>query len=225
MITSPTHEVIPEKDLARLTILKPSEDIEPTELTASPGEAGDDSSNLGTINGAPVYGPVFSPVQDRNDDDVLDNDRNEDNPDADAASDVTLLGDDVPEADREEFNNLGKSEQEDATIHDKPAITTSAPSPGDPMEISSSSQGREQNGMDQTITGMEWESPPERPPPMPPRPKTQIASKSLTFGEVENIAQQRDVTEVIGNVLYQLECAIDSDKMLQDGEQWDLIKE
>ena len=67
--------------------------------------------------------------------------------------------------------------------------------------------------------------PPSRPPPVPPRPPRRQSRQGLTFGEIENIAQQRDVTEVIGNVLFQLECAIRPASALPDGEQWDMIKE
>ncbi|KAK2793902.1 ubiquitin-specific protease ubp2 [Onygenales sp. PD_12] len=64
-------------------------------------------------------------------------------------------------------------------------------------------------------------SPPNRPPPVPPRPTAQADQKRLKE-EVELGAQQ-DVTEVINNVLFQAQCAVRPLKLDQDGEQLDRI--
>ena len=66
------------------------------------------------------------------------------------------------------------------------------------------------------------QSPPKRPPPFPPRPLTQ-RQNSDAIKEAEYGAQQ-DVTEVIANVLFQLECAIKPQAIDQSGEQIDQIK-
>ena len=64
--------------------------------------------------------------------------------------------------------------------------------------------------------------PPNRPPPFPPRPRTyQDASEAIK--EAEYGAQQ-DVTEVIANVLFQLQCAIKSEAVDETGEQLDQVK-
>lgn len=62
--------------------------------------------------------------------------------------------------------------------------------------------------------------PPNRPPPVPPRPRP-IETNAVQ--EAEYGAQQ-DVTEVIANVLFQLQCAIKAESVDESGEQIDQIK-
>ena len=62
--------------------------------------------------------------------------------------------------------------------------------------------------------------PPNRPPPVPPRPKP-IETNAVQ--EAEYGAQQ-DVTEVIANVLFQLQCAIKAESVDESGEQIDQVK-
>lgn len=64
--------------------------------------------------------------------------------------------------------------------------------------------------------------PPNRPPPVPPRQKPEEQKRALQV-EVEFGAQQ-DVTEVIANVLFQLQCAIKAESIDEAGEQIDQIK-
>ena len=66
------------------------------------------------------------------------------------------------------------------------------------------------------------DGPPQRPPPIPPRPKAE-EQKFNVQDEVELGAQQ-DVTEVVGNVLFQLQCAIKPLSIDKNGEQIDEIK-
>ncbi|KAF6241209.1 hypothetical protein HO173_001003 [Letharia columbiana] len=63
-------------------------------------------------------------------------------------------------------------------------------------------------------------APPNRPPPVPPRPKP-IETNAVQ--EAEYGAQQ-DVTEVITNVLFQLQCAIKAESVDESGEQIDQVK-
>ena len=63
--------------------------------------------------------------------------------------------------------------------------------------------------------------PPNRPPPFPPRPKP---DDQKVIQEEINIGAQQDVTEVIANVLFQLQCAITADQVDETGEQLDRIK-
>lgn len=64
--------------------------------------------------------------------------------------------------------------------------------------------------------------PPSRPPPFPPRPQ-QNHEASDAIKEAEYGAQQ-DVTEVIANVLFQLQCAIRPESIDENGEQLDIVK-
>ena len=64
--------------------------------------------------------------------------------------------------------------------------------------------------------------PTRAPPPVPPRPIVDDQKKAIQE-EVELGAQQ-DVTEVIANVLFQLQCAIKAQSLDESGEQIDLVK-
>lgn len=66
--------------------------------------------------------------------------------------------------------------------------------------------------------------PPSRPPPVPPRPTSEVDRQKQLIEEVE-IGAQQDVTEVINNVLFQSQCAIKPRNIADDGEQVDQIKE
>jgi ubiquitin carboxyl-terminal hydrolase 25/28 len=66
--------------------------------------------------------------------------------------------------------------------------------------------------------------PPNRPPPIPPRPVPEVDRQKQLIEEVE-IGAQQDVTEVINNVLFQSQCAIRPIRVAADGEQVDQIKE
>ncbi|KAA8894285.1 hypothetical protein FN846DRAFT_786629 [Sphaerosporella brunnea] len=64
--------------------------------------------------------------------------------------------------------------------------------------------------------------PPEdsQPPPIPKRP----TARRDTVSEVDMFGRQQDVTECIGNVMFQLEAAIKAESVDENGEQIDLIK-
>lgn len=67
-------------------------------------------------------------------------------------------------------------------------------------------------------------TPPTRSPPLPPRPKQTISTSSNALLEAE-VGAQQDVTEVIANFLFQLQCAIKPESIDESGEQIDRVKE
>ena len=119
-----------------------------------------------------------------------------------------------------------------------------------PLDESSSSRLNEQQGSVDSSKGMESElndfnnetpktsvtqqgdsaedrtsvpaAPPNRPPPVPPRPQPKPIETNAVQ-EAEYGAQQ-DVTEVIANVLFQLQCAIKAESVDESGEQIDEVK-
>ncbi|KAI9797872.1 MAG: ubiquitin-specific protease ubp2 [Piccolia ochrophora] len=133
----------------------------------------------------------------------------------------------------EDKENLPPSKQE---LIESP----SAHGQGEPLEESSPSKvneqplhtarNREHDGEEDTlmINGVpptpppEIIAPPDRPPPVPPRP--QLVEEKRAIDELELGAQQ-DVTEVIGNVMFQLECAMRPLGVDDMGEQLDEIKQ
>ena len=66
--------------------------------------------------------------------------------------------------------------------------------------------------------------PPNRPPPVPPRPKPATDSTEAVR-EAEFAAQQQDVNEIAYNVLNQMQCAIKPRGIDESGEQIDEVKD
>ena len=67
-------------------------------------------------------------------------------------------------------------------------------------------------------------APPKRSPPLPPRPKQVSVMTSNALQEAE-VGAQQDVTEVIANFLFQLQCAIQAESVDETGEQIDRVKD
>lgn len=89
--------------------------------------------------------------------------------------------------------------------------------------IDLSEDPRESVEMSLDTTTSTSQAAPNRPPPFPPRPQphreTSDAIKEAEYGA------QQDVTEVIANVLFQLQCAIKPESVDPSGEQIDQIKD
>jgi hypothetical protein len=74
-------------------------------------------------------------------------------------------------------------------------------------------------------------SPPPRPPPVPPRPigplnkgeAESVNQENASRAAAEAAAQQQDVDEAMGNVLFKLQCSIKGFE--EGGKQTDVIKE
>ena len=116
---------------------------------------------------------------------------------------------------------LGESSP--SRINEQPILSSSSDEAGKEMPDSRS----DDQGSPQTVLGTSEDkmtsvsaAPPNRPPPYPPRPKSINTS---AVQEAEYGAQQ-DVTEVIANVLFQLQCAIKADSVDESGEQIDQVK-
>ena len=116
---------------------------------------------------------------------------------------------------------LGESSP--SRINEQPILSSSSDEAGKEMPDSKS----DDQGSPQTVLGTSEDkmtsvsaAPPNRPPPYPPRPKSINTS---AVQEAEYGAQQ-DVTEVIANVLFQLQCAIKADSVDESGEQIDQVK-
>ena len=67
-------------------------------------------------------------------------------------------------------------------------------------------------------------APPKRSPPLPPRPKQIDLTAANALQEAE-VGAQQDVTEVIANFLFQLQCAIKAESIDESGEQVDQVKD
>lgn len=68
-------------------------------------------------------------------------------------------------------------------------------------------------------------TPPNRPPPVPPRPILLPTPDPESLKREVELGAQHDVSEVIENFLFQLSCAIKPTSIDQDGEQSDQIRQ
>lgn len=163
-----------------------------------------------------------------------------DDDDADNSSDATLVEGLTEEDDDLVMLDSGHQEQQQI-LEDKEnlppnktiSVRSTTPEPQlQPLAESSPSRTNEQQQLTSTsevtaknqedITMINSAQPPSRPPPFPPRPKSE-EHKMAIIDEVE-IGAQQDVTEVIANVLFQLQCAIKAESFDDSGEQIDQIK-
>ncbi|KAJ5109239.1 hypothetical protein N7456_005914 [Penicillium angulare] len=150
---------------------------------------------LGDINGAPVLGPLGPPQP-------VAEESTEQTP-ANQATKTVGVSDAGSDATTVTNNN----------IMDTPVPTmTSAP-------IAAEGASEPTDSISPTQP-----DPPNRPPPVPPRPNPEPDRKEQLIEEVE-IGAQQDVTEVINNVLFQSQCAIQPRGVDSDGEQLDQVKD
>lgn len=184
MITSPQSSVTPSQELARLTLISPSNEAAiRRRSTITTGVF----QGIGEIDGAPILGPVGPPQH--------------------VAED---------QSERPATPNSDKKGPEDnPTASDEGGGLTATAQPADPSSIDDEGYV--------TVTPTIPE-PPNRPPPVPPRPTQEVDRQKQLLEEVE-IGAQQDVTEVINNVLFQSQCAIKARAIADDGEQIDRIKE
>ncbi|KAI9367495.1 hypothetical protein BJX61DRAFT_551394 [Aspergillus egyptiacus] len=208
MITSPNSSVTPGQELARLTLISPSNEAairrRSTISASKPG-------SLGELDGLPVMGPLGPPqtVMEESAKDQASTEPQKTKRSSDEESESTLVSEGIrndaatPHSDdKENEPPQGDTDMVDAQYEQTPK----------PAEISES-----QATVDQASAS-------NVPPPVPPRPTPQVDPQRHLIEEVE-IGAQQDVTEVINNVLFQSQCAIRPLSIAQDGEQLDQIKD
>ena len=241
MIVSSNAHVTPELELARLTLLS-----QPAELDLRRrSTVGGKRPSVGEINGKPILGPLSSPIPEVATSGVngtelpTENQTNgiSEKKNVDASSDATLLADDT-----EMLDSNGDESQQQKAFEDKENLPpskaaferqTTPDHTMQPLAEASPSRTNEQpelNGrghqQQDPLSPKKAEEvvapPPTRPPPFPPRPQTEEQKKAVM--EEVQIGAQQDVTEVIANVLFQLQCAIKPTSLDPSGEQIDLVK-
>ncbi|KAL8693998.1 MAG: hypothetical protein Q9218_001297 [Villophora microphyllina] len=255
MIDSPQAHVTPELELARLTLLsQEGEGIARRRSTVGGIRPSLGEINEKPVFG-PLPPPIAEAAPDdvHAIETEAESKFNgvEGNKGTDASSELTLLGNDVEEAradqemlDTSATTSLTQQQEQQQIFEDKEnlpptKIANECPPTPDrhlkPLAESSPSRTNEQPRPTQTDRELHDESgpnkseevivasPPTRPPPFPPRPQPE-EQKHAVMEEVQ-IGAQQDVTEVITNVLFQLECAIKPTSIDPSGEQIDLIKD
>ena len=96
--------------------------------------------------------------------------------------------------------------------------------PASPSRMNEQQPASTDNLDDDMKDTVEISAPNRPPPPVPPRPN-QVFNKDDLLKEAEFEATQRDVTEVIDNVFFQLQCAIRPNVISDGGERFDTTKQ
>lgn len=249
MISASTAQVTPEQELARLTLISSMTEENIRRQSMLSGHR----TSLGEIDGRPLLGPLpparqidipmgledeaIAPSIEASSDNlpqplILDslssstmevsateaNQNEEARIDDDNSSDATLVDGDQPMLDQDERAHQRQvlEDKENFPPNKSGSVPTTTPEPQlYPLGESPPSGLIEQP----QISATEPLQPPSRPPPFPPRPQPE-EDKMI---DVE-IGAQQDVTEVIANVLFQLQCAIKPESCDESGEQIDQIK-
>ena len=197
MITASTDTVQPAIDIASLALCKSDN---PEESVQSPQADAIADTDLGTIDGAAVYGPMlpsaaeaFTPA------------------DVPAGSLISI-----------EATNSTDSVMKDGDIE---PVTPADSVMDDDANARDHGPTKQPNPDDGSMP-----APPTRPPPVPPRadPKPVIKSavpSSTKIGKIEESARQQDAAEVMANIFDLIRCAITGDSILREGEQGDAIKD
>lgn len=245
MITAPKAQVTPEQELARLTLISSVTEEHIRRHSILSGHR----PSLGEIDGRPVLGPSLPPAsQIVNIDSEMTGVKEESqnlqdeatNNDGDNSSEATLVEGATNEDSDLILLDFNEKEQQQSILDNKENLPPSKilearPATPEtelqPLVESSPSRMNEQQKVltssketvqDHDDTVADKVHPPNRPPPFPPRPKPED-EKNLIQEEVE-IGAQQDVTEVIQNVLFQLQCALKAESVDSSGEQLDQIK-
>lgn len=172
----------------------PGQELARLTLLSSSNEAEIRRKSLAPEPNLPVYGPFLPPDMD------LDTDDN-------------ATAEEIPakavgsEEDSEKTAVPPTASTYEETNNDKENVGPSKPIP----------IPEPKNFEDTEATPKTMMNPPDRPPPVPPRPTADKMRKELELGA------QQDVTEVINNVLFQTQCAIKAEKYDEDGGQIDII--
>lgn len=215
MMTSPNSFVTPGRELARLTLISPSNEAairRRSTISASQPAA------IGEINGLPILGPLGPPQTATADNEPKDLvplgvERFQRSATSDGDSEATLVADGP-----KNVAPLAKSDDKENEAPSADTVMTDAQS--EPT----SKAAEELSPSSQPPAAEQIPALPDQPPPVPPRPTPQLDPQQQLIEEVE-IGAQQDVTEVINNVLFQSQCAIRPTSIATDGEQVDLVKD
>lgn len=207
MTTSPYPSIAPSHELARLTLLSSTNEAAFRRKSLSTHKP----SLLGEINGMPVLGPLGPPAAPSEQKPAPADEKTQESAPAnesEAAGPTASPNTEMSDKDVEIKTQEVQPDSKEVTPTTEPE---KAPEPSTDVG-------------DSFVSITDTMKPPNRPPPVPPRPTPRRDSDQLIREEVEFGAQQ-DVTEVINNVLFQIQCAIKPLKIDEEGNQKDVITE
>ena len=241
MVTSTSKTVTPRKELARLTILSSQSEanVKTRRESVSFGRRPMSQAEAMAQMGNSPVAEKASLTQSNTASNTLEAITDVDTMDEDKASESTLV-----DKDNITSNEMAKQVEALDNKENLAPMDVDIPRPRSPekrpqpLATASPSRANEQSIEESVTAGksdegsVPGEAPRRPPPPVPPKtpppvpPKSNISSKTDDMHvEVEFEATQRDVTEVIDNVFFQLQCAIKPDITTDSGQQTDTIKQ
>jgi ubiquitin carboxyl-terminal hydrolase 25/28 len=205
--TASTRSIKPTRELAELTIFSSAAvaDFRRSSISSPHGPP-----NLSSILDGPVYGPQWPPPPPslpttvEEDIEMVDHPGHKNADNGDDSSEATLV-------DLEQLPSYNE------------ATGNEEPSPGgDAVMVNGDHSSPEANKSSAS----------EKPPPVPPRNKSGLVIQTnenkdfLPNDELWKFGSQQDVTEVIGNVMFRLQCAIKPTSIEESsGAQIDIIRD
>ena len=253
MITAPRAQVTPSQELARLTLLSSTNEEQIRRRSTIRGQRPSLGEINGRPVLGPMLPPppstqatqpdiemTESPVVDRK---AVGKPNGEIG--ADDSSEGTLVDVSIPTLERRDslmsgLEEDGNAQQQQSILEDKENLppskeaSTPASTPEIALEPLAPASPSRANQMARPLSSVKEDGSgaedsekngiiphPNRPPPVPPRPEM---DPQASIQEQLEIGAQQDVTEVIGNVLFQLQCAIKAEKIDAKGEQIDMVK-
>lgn len=232
-----TRSVKPTKELAELTIF--STEKENTYRRKSISTPHGPPTISSVLEGA-VYGPQWpppsaeAPPTPEEDIEMIDRPADKNTETADDSSEATLV-------DMDQLPPLVEASAASEVAKHTPGDGTGFPSDKKVSLDMTSAESKEDlegdavmiNGNDSPST-VENMPPLEKPPPIPPRKKTGLVIQTNDQSNQSNniiadndfwrFGVQQDVTEIIDNVTFRLQCAIKPTSIDAEGEQMDVIK-
>jgi len=227
--TASTSSIKPTRDLAELTLFSSAAAANFRRASISSPQG---AKNVASSSVYPVYGPEPRPLT------------------APSRPSPASVGEDIEMIDQPGDKNLENgSESSEATLVDVDALPTYRQAVGDDAGSSPATEkgdddqqltvdGKDPEGDaimvngEDAVAGEKLLFAPEKPPPVPPRNKsglviqTSESKDQISDDDLWRFGSQQDVTEVIGNVMFRLQCAIKPTSIDErSGEQIDIIRD
>ncbi|KAG0647102.1 Ubiquitin-specific-processing protease 2 [Hyphodiscus hymeniophilus] len=227
LMTASTRSVKPTKQLAKSTFITPALEENFRVYRKQSISSPDGPPPLSSIFDRPIFGPEGPPPPlhrlPTTDEDVeMVDQANEKIPDNKSdSSEATLIEMDAEPEQPSSYNDSKGNQLFPIDVKAEAPEVESNPFADDTVMI---------NG-DSLDTDSKLPTPPENPPPVPPRNKAGLSirttdTKEITESEEDGLWQfgtQQDVTEVMGNVINLLSCAIKATGVTDSGTQTDKI--
>ncbi|TVY26416.1 Ubiquitin carboxyl-terminal hydrolase [Lachnellula hyalina] len=227
--TASTSSIKPTRDLAELTLFSSAAAANFRRASVSSPRGVNIAASSSTY---PIYGPEprpqTSPARSstapvKEDLEMIDHPGDKNLENGSVSSEATLVNmDTLPTYNEAVRGGTESSPTTETGDDDQPMIVDGKDLEGDAIML---------NGED-GVNGEKVSSAPEKPPPVPPRNKQGLvvqineSKEQISDDDLWRFGSQQDVTEVIGNVMFRLQCAIKPTSIDErSGEQIDIIRD